>query len=384
MARLRPSSVAMLGGVALFAALALGNGLDRLSATRPGAAQWVPGPLRAEAWRAEAARLLGAGDGAGATEMATQAVRADPIDPRSTALLGAGQLTDRKAVPADRSFRVAARFGWRDPLTQIYFMNAGLAGGQPRLAALRLDAVLRQAPFLPVRDMLFAEFEATPERRAALAERLAMKPSWTESYLIRSGDLPLPTLQARAAIVASMKGPDWNCDTVEPLVTKLIGKGGIGDAKQLWLAQCSYASPGIADPRFTRLRRNANPVAFEWNLADSGDVALTPGTSEGGLLARVSGPTSLPIAWQMITPAPGRYRVSWTAQTASGAAAKGAGLSLSCVRNDRQALAASDLGKGRFEAIVTIDGTCPGRYLTLWLAPGNEDVRFDSLAISPL
>ncbi|MFN3516202.1 MAG: hypothetical protein ACK4YM_03465 [Novosphingobium sp.] len=384
MARLHPSAMAMLGGVVLYAALALGNGLDRLSATRPQVAQWVPGPLRAEGWRAEAARLLEAGDGAGAAELAKRAVRADPIDPRSTALLGAGQLAERKALQADRAFRVAARFGWRDPLTQIYFMNAGLAAGQPRLAALRLDAVLRQAPFLPVRDMLFARFEATPDGRAALAERLAMRPSWTESYLTRTGDLALPTLQARAAIVASMKGPDWNCDTVEPLVTKLISKGGIGDAKQLWLAQCPHASPGIADPRFTRLRRNANPVAFEWNLADSGDVALAPGTSEGGLLARVSGPASLPIAWQMITPAPGRYRVSWTAQTASGAAARGAGLSLSCKRNDRQTLPASDLGKGRFEAIVTIDGACPGRYLTLWLAPGTEDVRFDNLAIAPL
>lgn len=384
MARLRPSGLVMLGGVAVFAALALGNGLDRLSATRPGAAKWVPAPLRAEAWRAEAARLLGAGDGAGASAMAQQAVSADPIDPRSTALLGAGQLADRKAVQADRSFRVAARFGWRDPLTQIYFMNAGFAAGQPRLAALRLDALLRQAPFLPVRDMLFAQFEATPERRAALAERLAMKPSWTEAFLIRSGDLPLPSLQARAEIVGTMKGQAWNCDTVEPLVIKLIDKGGIADAKQLWLAQCSYASPGIADPRFSRLQRAQNPVAFEWNLAASGDVSITPSANEGGLLVRVSGPTSLPVAWQMITPAPGRYRLSWTAQTAAGGSAKGAGLSLSCARNDRQTVAATDLGKGRFEAVVTIDGACAGRYLTLWLAPGNEDVRFDDLAISPL
>jgi len=383
-ARLRPSGVVMLGGVAVFAALALGSGLDRLSATRPGAAAWVPKPLRAEAWRAEAARLLAAGDGAGASVMAEQAVRADPIDPRSTALLGAGQLADRKAVKADRSFRVAARFGWRDPLTQIYFMNAGFAAGQPRLAAMRLDALLRQAPFLPVRDMLFAEFEATPDRRAALAERLAMKPSWTEAFLIRSGDLPLASLQARAAIVGTMKGPDWNCDTIETLVIKLINKGGIADAKRLWLAQCSYASPGIADPRFTRLQRVNHPVAFEWNLAASGDVSITPGSSEGGLLVRVSGPASLPVAWQMITPAPGRYRLSWTAQTASGGSAGGAGLSLSCIRNDRQTVTATDLGKGRFEAVVNVDGACAGHYLTLWLSPGTEDVRFDSIAISPL
>lgn len=384
MARPRLSGWFILGGIAVFAALALGNGLDRLSATRPGAAKWVPAPLRAEAWRTESAGLLAAGDGAGAVALARQAVRSDPIDPRSSALLGAGLLTERKAVEADRSFRVAARFGWRDPLTQIYFMNAGFAAGQPRLAALRLDALLRQAPFLPVRDMLFAQFEATPEGRAALAERLALKPSWTEAFLIRSGDLPLPSLQARAAIVATMKGPDWNCETVEPLVTKLINKGGVGDAKGLWLAQCSFASPGIADPRFTRMQRTASPVAFEWNLAASGDVSITPAAQEGGLLARVSGPTSRPVAWQMLTLAPGRYRLSWTAETAAGGSAKGAAVSLSCLRNDRQAIPATDLGKGRFEAVVTIDNACPGRFLTLWLAPGSEDVRFDTFVLSPL
>lgn len=384
MARFRSSRLVMLGGVAVFAVLALGSGLDRLSATRPGAAQWVPGPLRAEAWRAEAAASLGAGNAAKASAAAEQAVRADPIDPRATALLGAGLLAERKAVPADRAFRVAARFGWRDPLTQLYFMDAAFAAGQPRLAALRLDALLRQAPFLPVRDMLFAQFEASPERRAALAERLALRPSWTEAFMIRSGDLPLASLQARAAIVGTMKGADWNCDAVEPLVIKLIDKGGVADAKKLWLAQCSYASPGIADPRFTRLQRTSHPVAFEWNLAASGDVAITPVAGEGGLLARVTGPTSLPVAWQMITSAPGRYRLSWTAQTASGGSAKGAALSFSCVRNDRQTVTATDLGKGRYEAEVSVDGACAGRYLTLWLAPGTEDVRFDSLAISPL
>lgn len=384
MARLRNSGLVTLGAVAVFAALALGNGLDRLSATRHGAAQWVPGPLKAEAWRAEAAARLGAGEGAAASVAAAQAVRADPIDPRSTALLGAGLLAERKAAAADRAFRVAARFGWRDPLTQVYFMNAAFAAGQPRLAALRLDALLRQAPFLPVRDMLFAQFEAAPDRRAALAERLALRPSWTESFMIRSGDLPLASLQARASIVATMQGADWNCEEVEPLVIKLINKGGVADAKRLWLAQCSYASPGIADPRFSRLQRAQNPVPFEWNLAASGDIAVTPASQGGGLVVRVSGPTSRAVAWQLLTLSPGRYRLAWTAQTPSGSAARGAAVSLGCNQAERQAVPATDRGNGRFEAEVNIDASCYGRYLTLWQAPGSEDTRFDSFTLAPL
>ena len=165
----------MLGAVAAIAVLALGNGLDRASARNPDLARFVPGFLAAEAHRSTAATALQAGDKPLATAAAARAVASDPIDPRSTALLGASQLAAGQNVKADRSFRIAAKFGWRDPLTQIYFMNAALNAGQPRLAALRIDAVLRQAPNFPVRDMLLAQFEATPQGRAALAERLALR-----------------------------------------------------------------------------------------------------------------------------------------------------------------------------------------------------------------
>lgn len=380
----RAARLAFLGGIAVFAVLALGSGLDRVSAQRPAAARWVPGLFKAEGWRAEAATQLGAGHAAAATGAAERAVAADPIDPRSTALLGGGHLAQGKQVPADRAFRVAAGFGWRDPLTQLYFMNAALNAGQPRLAALRLDALLRQAPFLPVRDMLFARFEATSEGRGALAERLALRPAWAESFMIRSGNLPLESLQARAAIVAGMTGPGWNCETVEPLATKLISKGAVTDAKALWLAQCSSASRGISDPRFTRLQDGRSPMAFEWNLAASGDISFAPGPDGAGLLVRVSGPALRAVAWQLLVLQPGRYRLTWTAQNPAGETARGTALSLSCAPGQRENLGASDLGKGRFEAVVTIDAACPGRYLTLWQAPAGEDTRIDSFALTPL
>jgi len=193
-----------IGGVLAFAALALANGFDRASAQRPALAVYVPAPFKAQAWRVESARALEAGDKDDATAAARAAVLADPVDPRSTALLGAAQLAAGERVKADRSFRIAARFGWRDPLTQLYFMNAALNAGEPRLAALRLDAVLRQAPNFPVRDMLLAQFLGSADARAALAERLALRPAWTFAFLNHASQLPLPEQQARAGIVAGM------------------------------------------------------------------------------------------------------------------------------------------------------------------------------------
>ncbi len=383
MARSARGKAAVLGGCLAFALLAAGNGLDRASASHPALAKFVPGLLAAEAHRAVAARSLDGGDNALAIARSELAVRADPIDPRSTALLGAAHLAARQAVRADQAFRVAARFGWRDPLTQLYFMTAALNAGQPRLAALRLDAVLRQAPNFPVRDMLLAQFEASAAGRAALAERLALRPAWTSQFLGDGNSLPLAALQSRAAIVATVPGPKWGCDTVAPLVTRLVISGGAAAARQLWQGQCPDATSTIADPHFAALLRGREPVAFEWNLIGSGDVSASQTQPPGsGLLVRLSGPSAQPVAWQMLTLAPGRYRLTWTAASPDGTQASGAFLSLACAIQERLPVAAQAAdGKGRFEASVTVDGRCPAQFLTLWLVPGGAELRFDDPAI---
>lgn len=387
----RPAfKLAMLGTVAAFAGLALGNGLDRASAQQPELAAYVPGFLAAEAHRARAATALLAGDKPAAIAAAARAVHADPIDPRSTALLGAAQLVAGERVKADRSFRVAGRFGWRDPLTQLYFMNVALSAGQPRLAALRLDAVLRQAPDFPVRDMLLAQFETTPQGRAALAERLALRPAWTGAYLQHTSGLDLPSLRNRAEVVGSLSAQPWGCDTIAPLVMQLAVKGGPIEARRLWQGHCPAATPGIADPHFAALHQTRPPVPFEWNLIGSGDVSALPAASSRagttGLLVRVSGPVPRPIAWQMLAVPLGRYRLSWTAQDSNGKSAPGVLVSLSCRFDSRSLVAATELpgGKGRFQAAVSIDKACPAPFITLWQAPGSDEVRLDDLALTYL
>lgn len=381
--------LALLGAVAVFTVLALGNGLDRAAARNPALAAWVPAPLRAEAWRAEAAVRLRAGDMQAALAAAHQAVQSDPVDPRSAALLGAGQLGAGRRADADRTFRVAAGFGWRDPLTQLYFMNVALSAGQPRLAALRLDAVLRQAPELPVRDMLIAQFAGLPDRRAALAERLALRPPWSDAFVRQVGQVPLPDLVARAELIGGLARPAWGCDAIAPLTARLIQAGGVVQAQRLWLAHCPTASTGVADPRFTARIAGRAPIPFEWNLPGSGDVSAAPawqtGTGTSGLVAQVSGASPQPVAWQLLVLAPGRYRLSWTAEARSGAA-RGAELSLTCNPLGRSRILGAPVpgGRARFAAVMTVDAACPGHYLTLWLAPDDQDTRFDALAIAPL
>ena len=55
-------------------------------------------------------------------------------------------LLDGKTADAEAAFRVAARFGWRQPTTQAYWYDAALqAGDWPRITRLAGEAAALRA-----------------------------------------------------------------------------------------------------------------------------------------------------------------------------------------------------------------------------------------------
>lgn len=379
----QPGRLVALGVLGGFALVALGNGLDRASATYPQLARYVPSAFAAEAWRSLSAENLGATTGDRGASFAGAALAADPIDPRSAALLGASSLAAGKPARADQAFRVAARFGWRDPLTQLYLMNAALNQGQPRLAALRIDALLRQAPTFPVRDMLIAQFFAVPGGAEALNERLSLRPAWADSFMGDRTGLALSQLKQRARVVAQTSGPPWGCEAVAPFVQRLMVQGGPAAAAMVWRKHCPQATAGIADPHFAALSSTRQQTAFDWNFPGNGNVSASPDPAGRGLSIRVNGPTAQLVAWQMLVLTPGRYRMNWQVQ---GDAAQTGRLwvGLSCTYGDRQPVAAVPGADGSYSANADIDAACQGRYLSVWAAPSPGEVRFDAPTISPL
>ncbi|WP_374589434.1 hypothetical protein [Novosphingobium sp.] len=381
-----PSRLLMLGGTLVYLCLALGNGLDRISAQSPLAAGYVPHLFAAQADRTLAALALGEADKTAAVSAARKAVRSDPADWRTVGLLGGALLAAGKPYSADQAFRVAAQFGWRDRLTQLHLMNRALDGAQPAIAAMRLDAVLRQDPQFPLRDMLLARFEAQPAGRGALASRLALHPSWTDAFLGQGGQLNLQTLRQRASVLQSLPTRKWGCDLTAPLVLQLVKAGDATTAKRLWLAQCPGASTGIADGRFTGIALARPGVPFEWNLQSAGDVTVQPTSGRsGGILGHVSAASSRMAAWQMLTLSPGRYRIGWTALNDGSPARGTVTFSLTCALGKRSTLSPEAIeGSGRFAAGMQIDGQCAQQYLAIWLSPSSKAVLIDHVTFETL
>src|SRR3569623_384873 len=103
---------------------ATGSGLDRLSRRSPAIEAAVLSPFRAQADRSAASSALLRHDAGASIAHARAAVGRDPLDIDSAALLGSALVAAGQGEPAEKAFRVAARFGWRNVATQSYWYEA--------------------------------------------------------------------------------------------------------------------------------------------------------------------------------------------------------------------------------------------------------------------
>ena len=362
----------------LFAGLVAASGLDRLSPQAPALARLVPLPLRAQASRAGAVQAVVRLQPRTALLNARRAVAADPVDPSANGLLGTAYLLNQRADQAEAAFRVAARFGWREPATQIYWYQAALQSGDLALAVDRADALLRTHPDLPERDVLLAPLESTAPGRAALIERMVGRPVWLAGYLSPDSEISDEILARRALVLTDLAraGTQLGCAAVAPFVSQALARGARRDAQRVWTGHCPGATiaGGLADPGFEEFGDDASP--FGWQAGASGDVALRVTDKGGGnhaLAMRNRGTVSRMVLSQAVSLAPGVYRLTGKVAAGRVAASVGCGAAPGLPR-----LGDGDLASGGQLLRVP---ACSRLELGLWLRPGGDETELDSIAL---
>ena len=224
----------------VYTGLVLGNGLDRLSETRPELASKVPPLFASAALRVAGAQALSDDNALSTVMIGEKAVRDAPADPQSAAVLGAGLLGSGDLRRADQAFRVAGQLGWRVPITQNYWMSKALAVSDYQSAALRLDALGRQQPALIAERRLLDPMERNPAGRAALIHRMALHPKWLANYVAIDGSLTVEALLQRSTVLveAGQAGVMLGCEPIAPMVRQLVALKVPDEAARLWQAQC--------------------------------------------------------------------------------------------------------------------------------------------------
>lgn len=363
----------------LFGALAAASGLDRMSRDAPALGRLVPPPLQAQAARSTAALALAREQPGPALAAARRAVRADPVEPASTSLLGTAYLMAGRPAEADAAFRVAARFGWREPPTQVYWYQAALQAGDLPRAVDRADALLRTRPDLPARDRVLEPLESTAAGRAALIVRLAGRPNWLAGYLRLGAELSDDTLDRRSRVLTELAaaGTRLGCETVTPFVTAALTRGARENAEQVWTGHCPGAAltGGLTDGGFERFGRDETSP-FGWRANLSGDVMVRGVDKRGGkravqLLNRSA--VSRLVLRQALALKPGTYRLTAAAPAGRVAA------SLGCDGPPPvPSLIDGDPASGGQALSVE---ACSRLELGLWIRPGAGEVELDSVAL---
>jgi len=374
------SRLTIVAGGLGFAVLALGSGLDRAAARRPDLVPYVPDLFRYEAWGAQStAELERRNTPQAVLQLGALGVGRAPIEGASSAVLGMGYLRAGDSAGAERAFTVSGRMGWRVPLTQTYLMMRGLELEDYRVAAIRLDAILRQQPRLASNAAVTEPFEQNPTAMDAMIDRMALHPNWAASYLRDLSNLNLPQLTSRERVFArlSERGLKPGCDGARPLVTELVRRGDVARARGVWRTYCPLAHGMLADTNLLApIHDDAILAPFNWKLLSSGEMSIVerPAGQGIGQWLNVSntGPLNVPVMRQMAVVPAGRYRISWLAQDANGTSSRGIEVQQGCELSSLERVGIPhDLGQGRWQAEVVIDANCVGHWFQLVALPGR-------------
>ena len=379
----------LAAGLVLFAGLAVGSGADRLSAGDPALAARVPALFASEALRTSGAQALSNGQAVGAAAIGTAAIRNAPTDPQSTALFAAGKLAAGDRVLADRAFRIAGQLGWRVPITQSYWMGEALADGKYDIAALRLDALLRQQPALLRQRQLIDPMERNPAGQTAMIARMRLNPAWLRVYAGDVHDLPADIVLQRMAVLdqAARSGLVLGCDMTAPLASRLVVVGQHKAGAALWRQHCPAAGSGlVADEQLTTLDITAKPSAFTWTLVGNGEVSLAvlPSGNGRGKRLLIEGMADVPraVLTQLVVLDPGRYQLSWRTGNSRGQASDHVLAALVCPGQVPVWLTPTlDRSAGLWRADLQVDTRCPAQQLTFAAAPRSGQLWLEQIAL---
>ncbi len=376
---------------ACFAVAAAGSGIDRLSAYSPQLAAQVPDGFAEQALIMRGDRALRSNSPAAALKLGEALVDRAPVEASSTAVLGAARLAGGDDTGAEAAFRVAGLFGWREKLTQIYWMQSALALGDYRVASQRLDAVLRQNPAMLADRRLLDPMEHNAEARAAFVDRMAENPGWLVNYAHDTEGVSSKVMQTRSYLLLQLaaRGQQMGCNMIAPSVRKLVQFGAAIQAQQLWRAHCPQAGTAeIADGSFAVMKIDPPIVPFAWSLPGDGqvDVAIAGGLSDHNRTLSIASAAAVrrPFIMQLLAVPPGSYLLHWKAKDSAGNATDRISAMVSCSADSRDWLnGMPDGAAGSWTASIAIDGGCEGHWLIFAVAPGSDRVSFSDVTLMP-
>ena len=217
----------------------------------------------------------------------------------------------------------------RERMARLLLLNRYLSTGRSAEAGTELAAILRLVPEASAALVpQMAQLATDPKTSRGLSTLLARNPELRDTVLARLATAGAdPDLVLRLAAEAGSgrnpaNPPAWQ----QVLLGRLIDKGEIARARQVWLASLGRAAPP-ADTVYDGGFRGAPGAApFNWDLVSNGD-GVAERVAPPALQVAYYGRNNSVLARQLLLLSPGAYRLQFRAD----GAAKGEGTRLQWV-----------------------------------------------------
>ena len=295
-------------GAIAFSCLVLVAGLDRAGAGLPGM-----GPF-SQSHRAKAVGLA-IEQGQPATTLASELVHYAPVRQGHLSLLALSLALEGDADGASAALAGGLATGWRDTLAQALAVEQAIRGNEPDIAALRMEAMLRNDPQSDVTQGALRLVAADAPARAALAAAMARNETWATNVLNGAAALDSDGFDDRLALVAAAREQGYRAD---PLGARRFAQILFErDPEAAWAAWTALVGPGdraatglwqggVAGMTDAEQRVRA---PFEWRRIPGSTLRLE--TEGEALVVEGSASGADTIAIQHVSLAPGSYALAW-------------------------------------------------------------------------
>jgi O-antigen ligase len=393
--RRRPRVAALAVGLPVIAALVvltIQAGISAHQLSSDGSQADVPlAGWSTQAHERLATQALFREDLAAALSHAYSTNRLSPINASAIRTIGLVHLSRGDVAHGNRIMQTAAVLGWRDPLTQLWAIEAAKASQEPEKAVQRAEALFRQSLLVaPAATQLLTP--SGDELVTALAQRLSTRPEWRRRFFQHSGAFPPATAGAWVRLVEALDSSraPVSLEEGKPSLNALIEARRIKEAQRLWFllhARANLLSNGDfeAVPGEGRTsypthwhvpRRNRRVVRVEASPLDPDNRALRIRSAEDNTLLG-----------QRLLLQPGAYRLSYRAHVRSPTAAA-LRWELRCAdggsRQVSDAVVSSSAGWQEFTGIFTVPNqNCPIQTLALRRSGATpvENVWIDDIGL---
>lgn len=198
------------------------------------ALKWAPWSTRAN--EQISTQTLLRNDPKNALPPAFSAIRLSPISAPAIRSVGLARLGAGDVAGGHRLMQVAVSLGWRDPLTQLWAIQAAQNSREPEKALQRAEALFRQEELVMPATVLLLSGPPESPVIPQLAQKLEQQPIWRGAFFEAGKALPIEQGDAWGRLVGLLargRAP-VTPEEGQPSLDSLVARGATVQAQQLW------------------------------------------------------------------------------------------------------------------------------------------------------